>query len=116
VIGQPEPEPGMGATILAWTDRYAATIIGSLVGPATRGATIILVQVDRAIRTDKNGLSEDQTYTYEPNTNGTVYFFRKTKVGTWEEVAMNPRTGRYNKNGGLGLRIGEREEYRDFSF
>jgi hypothetical protein len=31
-------------------------------------------------------------------------------------VAVNPRTGRYNKNGGLGLRIGEREEYRDFSF
>ncbi|MBI0325563.1 hypothetical protein [Burkholderia plantarii] len=27
VIGQPEPVVGMGVTILAWTDRYAGTIV-----------------------------------------------------------------------------------------
>jgi hypothetical protein len=77
---------------------------------------VVEVCADRATRTDKNGLSECQTYTYERNTDGGVYFFRKAKDGTWEEVVMNSKTGRYNKTGGVGLRIGERQEYRDFSF
>jgi hypothetical protein len=71
---------------------------------------------DRAIRTDSNGLSESQTYTYEPNPNGERHWFRRRKNGTWEEVKLNHKTDRYRKTGGLGLRIGEREEYRDPSF
>jgi hypothetical protein len=74
------------------------------------------VREDRAIRTDSNGLSESQTYTYEPNPNGERHWFRRRKNGIWEEVTRNQVSRRWNATGGLGLRIGEREEYRDPSF
>jgi hypothetical protein len=74
------------------------------------------VREDRAIRTDSNGLSESQTYTYEPNPNGARHWFRRSKNGTWEEVTRNQVSRRWNATNGLGLRIGEREEYRDPSF
>ena len=108
-IGQPEPVPGMGATVLAWTDRYAATI--RIVTP-----TMITVQIDKATRIDRNGFSECQQWTYEDDPAGTVLRFRKNKSGGWDEVELNHRTNRYNKTNGHGLRIGERSEYRDMSF
>jgi hypothetical protein len=113
VIGQPEPVEGMGATILSWTDRHAATIIHVTNAHAQ---TVIYVREDTATRTDKNGMSESQSYAYAPNPQGRLYTFRRTKSGTWEEVSVNEKTGRFNKTGGCGLRIGERAEYRDFSF
>lgn len=114
VIGQPEPVVGMGATLLAWTDRHAGTIFH--VEKSKSGLFFIGVREDKAIRTDKNGMSECQTYDYVPCGGGHVYYFRQTKSGTWEEVRLNDATGRYVKTGGYGLRIGERSEYRDFSF
>ena len=73
-IGLVEPKVGMGATILCWSDRHAATIVK--VTKAT-----IHVRRDKAIRTDKNGMSEIQTYTYEPDPDAPVEVFRKTKRG-----------------------------------
>lgn len=87
VIGQPEPVVGMDCTLLAWTDRHAATI-----RMVTR--SIITVQDD----------------------DGGVYHFRKNVGGMWDEVKLNHSTNRWNKTGGYGLRIGTREEYRDPSF
>jgi hypothetical protein len=110
VIGQPTPEVGMGVTVLGWTDRYAGTIV------AMEGPGIIHVRLDRAERTDHNGMSESQVYRYTPDPNGTAYTFRMKKGGMWENVTRNPRTNRYNKLGGYGLRIGERAAYHDFSF
>jgi hypothetical protein len=109
VIGQPEPVIGMGATTLHWTDRHAATIIHV-------GAKLIVVQIDKATRTDSNGMSESQSYSYERNPNGAKYTFRRDKNGMWSEVQWNEETHRFRKTGGPGLRIGERDEYRDFSF
>jgi hypothetical protein len=109
VIGQPEPEIGMGVTILSWTDRHAATIVHV-------GSKLVVVQEDKATRTDKNGMSECQEYTYERNPNGPRYTFRREKNGYWTEVCWNPETNRWRKTNGHGLRIGERNEYRDFSF
>jgi hypothetical protein len=91
-----KPEIGMGATILCWSDRHAATIIKMTPKSVT-------VQRDKAIRTDKNGMSESQDYTYERNENGSISTFRLTKRG-WR-----------NKSG-EGLRIGDRREYYDYSF
>lgn len=91
-----KPEIGMGATILCWTDRHAATIIK--ITPKS-----VTVQRDKATRTDKNGMSENQDYTYERNENGAIEIFRLTKRG-WR-----------NKSG-EGLRIGTRREYYDYSF
>jgi hypothetical protein len=110
-VGQPVPTIGMGATLLGWTDRAPATIVGVF-----KATQMIRVQEDNYRRVDKNGMSECQTYEYSPNPEGYVHTFRRNKHGAWEEVAFNPATNRYKKTGGHGLRIGDREKYHDFSF
>ncbi len=90
------PEVGMGVTVLCWTDRHAGTI--THVTPKT-----ITVQRDKAIRVDKNGMSENQEWRFEPDPLGSMGIFRLTKRG-WRNA------------GGNGLAIGERDEYYDFSF
>lgn len=92
---QPEPVVGMGATICCWSDRHAATIV-----KVTQCQ--IHVQEDIATRTDSNGMSDCQTYSYAPNPDAPVIVFRKTKRG-WR-----------SKSG--GLLIGTRREYYDYSF
>lgn len=96
-VGAPEPAVGMGATILMWTDRHAATIV-----KVTR--TQVHVQRDTATRVDDNGQSEVQDYIFTPDTKAPVEVFRKTK------------TGYRMAGGGSSLRIGERDEYHDYSF
>jgi len=113
VVGQPEPAVGMGATILAWTDRYAATITFVT---TDRGRKILWVKRDKAKRIDSNGLSESQEYLFESNPLAPAHVYQQQKDGGWIEVEFNAQTKRYRKVGGNGLRIGEREEYRDFSF
>jgi hypothetical protein len=98
--GQPKPEVGMGATVLAWTDRYAGTI--TKVSPS--GKTIEVTEDDTELIAGKM-LSEHQEYRYTPNPNGRKRTFRLNKKGCWRE------TGR-----GAGLRLGTREAYRDPSF
>ncbi len=103
------PEIGMGCTILMWSDRHAATIIGIK-------NKIIKVQRDIATRTDKNGMSESQDYDYQEDPNGSIYFFKQDKDGSFREVRENIMTGRYNYANGTRLLVGIREEYYDFSF
>ena len=81
-----EPKVGMGVTILQWTDRRAATI-----AKVTR--TRIHTVCDKAVRIDRNGMSEIQEYEYEPDPNGRVDVFRMTKRG-------------YRNASGNGLLIG----------
>lgn len=111
VKGQPTPAIGMGATVLAWTDRRAATIIDV-------NGRIVTVQDDTATRIDGNGMSECQQYSFSENLYGAVTTFRQRKDGIWEEVRWNAETRRWNKvsGGGHGLRIGERCHYHDYSF
>ena len=113
VIGQPEPVVGMGATILLWTDRHAATITEVFV---LGKYTYVKVRQDTSKRIDKNGMSEDQDYEFTPNPNGSESCFRREDDGAWAEVRYNADTKRYNKSRGHGLRIGARDEYHDFSF
>ena len=110
VNGQPEPQVGMGATILAWTDRYAGTIT------EVRPNGVITVQDDQAIRVDQNGMSECHEYRYEPNPRGPIRHFRRRRNGVWSEVEFNPETNRWKFSDGLGLRIGDRHHYHDYSF
>jgi len=112
VVGQPEPVEGMGATVLCYSDRHAATI--THVSRAHK-TTVVYVRQDKATRTDKNGMSESQSWAFEPNPQGALYTFRQSKNGQWEEVRVNEKTGRFNKIEGNGLRIGERAEYYDFT-
>lgn len=108
----PSPEVGMGATILCWADRHAATITAVHVYPHT---TMLEVQEDHAKRTDTNGISRSQTYDYTPNPDGRKYTFRRAANGLWQEIWFNDKTKRWIKTGGPGLRIGERNHYHDFS-
>ena len=114
VIGQPSPKLGMGATLLAWTDRYAGTITGITLngGKVTR----IEVTRDIATRTDRNGLSECQKFTFERDARALPYHFRQNKRGMWEQIFFNEETQRWNKSDGYGLRIGERDHYIDPHF
>jgi hypothetical protein len=113
VIGQPEPQVGMGATILCWTERHAATIIQVW---ANRKQTYINVQEDHVRRVDKNGMSESQEYEFSPNPQGAISTYRRADDGSWHQVRFNSRTQRWRKTHGEGLRIGERAHYHDFSF
>jgi len=108
-IGEPKATVGMGATILSWSDRYAATVTNV-------DGNRVTVQRDHAKRVDSNGVSESQDYEYAPDPHGAEYVFRKARSGQWEEVFFNAETGRWNKSGGYGLRIGKRRQYRDFTF
>lgn len=114
--GQPKPAVGMPATVLAWTDRYAATI--TEVVEVKPGVYRIAVQRDTATRVDRNGMSEDQDYVYARNENGRIeHFMNKGGPDSdWRRVVFNEQTRRWNVADGNGLRIGSREEYRDPSF
>lgn len=107
--GAPEPEVGMGATLLRWTDRQAATII--LVHDR-----IVKVQHDTATRTDDLGMSDCQSYEYAPNPDGCVETFRRDGSGGYDPVRFNYQTKRWNKTGRGGLIVGKRDQYHDFSF
>lgn len=110
-IGQPEPTVGMGAALLHWTDRTAATVIGW-----DASKRIVTVQEDHAIRTDTNGMSEQQVYEYTPNQNGSMRHFRRANDGGWRSVRFNPDSLRWVLAGGNGLRLGDRDHYHDPSF
>lgn len=118
VIGQPTAAIGMGATVLCWTDRHAGTIqrVDSW-ARAGKAVTHVAVQEDWSFRTDKNGMSECQDYSYQPNPTGSWTYFQSTDGGAWQEMVKSTKTNRWNKvKGGKGLRIGERDTYHDYSF
>lgn len=114
VIGQPEPVFGMGATVLLWTDRHAATITNV---QTVRGKLIVTVQRDHATVVAGSGHDGSAEYSYAPNPRGSEDHFRREEDGRWQQVVINRQTGRWGKvKSGRGLRIGEREEYCDPSF
>lgn len=101
---QETPKVGDGATHWCWTDRTAATVVEV----STDGKTVV-TQDDKATRTDPNGMSESQTYTYSPDPEGSKRTFTLRK------------DGRYHEQGcamGKGQRVsfGVRRAYHDYSF
>jgi hypothetical protein len=91
------PVVGMGATQLMYTDRIAYTVIW-----VSKSGKTIKVQEDHAERTDKNGMSECQTYEHKPNLKGEVYTVRLTKRG-WSSKSRR-------------FALGYRSTYHDYSF
>lgn len=102
------PAIGMGATLLRWTDRNGATVIGW-------NGKLLTVQQDFAKRTDSNGYGGQQEYDHTPNPDGAVSNFKLTPKG-WVEVHYNPDTQRWNTVGKGGIAVGYRETYYDPSF
>ena len=105
----PAPKVGDGATILCWSDRRAATVI-EVTG------LIVKVQHDTATRTDKNGMSDMQDYTFEYDPRGCIETFRRGSDGKYHAVQWSDATKRWNKAGGGSLIIGKRNHFRDFGF
>lgn len=97
VAGVITPTVGMGATHLMWTDRNAYTIV------EVRTAKKLLVRRDKAMRTDSFGMSDSQSYTYEPDPEGEIKIIRLTKKG-------------WTTKHGEKFVIGHRSEYYDYSF
>ena len=108
-IGQPIPTVGMGATVLSWTDRHAATIV-EVISPK-----FIAITYDTAERTDNAGMSESQEYVYTSNFDDAKRFVKLDKNNAWRPVSKN-QNGNFVYDNGNGLRIGERRSYHDFSF
>ncbi len=104
-VGQLAPAFGLGATVLAWTDRYAGTIIDvGLDGSFT-------VREDHWVRTDGRGMSESQTYDFAPNPQGRLFRFSLVRRGKAK--------GQIRENGkkdGYAVVVGQRHKYHDFSF
>jgi len=91
-------------TVCGYSDRHPVTVIAT-----NRSGKTKWVRADRAVRTDTNGQSEDQTYRYFADPAGR------------EEVYTLRRNGRWVRKGesqadGTGLLLGVREEYWDPSF
>ena len=96
------PEVGMGATEYLFSDREPYTITS--VSPS--GKTIIL-QRDKYTRTDDNGMSEMQHYTYERDPKGAL------------RMATLRKDGHYRMKGSQShgtVIVGYRERYYDFSY
>jgi len=106
--GQPEPTAGMGATILKWSDRTAATVIAW-------DGNVLTIQEDDAKRVDKNGMSDCQDYEYTPNPHGSTHTFRRNKAGGWKPCWRDSETRRWRMGEG-GLIVGLRQQYHDYSF
>lgn len=95
-----ELEIGMGATIQFHSDRIACTVID--ISPSGHQITL---QEDQATRTDNNGFSESQSYTFNRNKEGQVY------------LATLRKDGRYRLSGAKEtVTLGIRDKYYDFSF
>jgi hypothetical protein len=99
MVNTPAPVAGLGVTELGWTDRHAGTI--TRVSPNGKRLWFTL---DIATRTDANGMSESQTYTYAQNPSAQEREARLCKNG-WKIVG--------SRN---GLSLGRREKYHDYSF
>ena len=97
------PVVGMSATILSGANRHAATI-----AKVSMNEKFIWVQRDFALRTDTNGMSKNQEYTYTPDTAAFRDQFRFYKSG-WRRIAADPR------GQGECLVLGTRETYYDYS-
>lgn len=97
------PKAGMGATMQIGSDRCAYTI-----SRVSKGGKVFWMKRDTATRTDKNGLSENQTYRYERNDSaGEQRVTLRKKDGRW-------RASGYDTTGSVALDV--RAEYRDPSF
>lgn len=102
-----EPEVGMGATLVMWTDRHPYTIVEVVrfkSGQRAGEVKGVFATRDDAVRTDSNGMSESQTYEFTTNPDAHREWFHKDKHGA------------FRSEGGTRLAVGVRGKYFDFSF
>ena len=96
------PEVGMGATELCYSDRHAYTVVD-----VNAKGTRIIVQQDKATRTDNLGMTDCQSYSYEPNPNAPKIGLRLCKNGRWVRAGETQN--------GIAFILGRRDEHYDFT-
>jgi hypothetical protein len=94
------PSVGMGATIQYWSDRKAGTIIR-----VDYNGRRLVIQLDKPIRIDQNGMSECQEYEYHRNPEGTIYIATLRKDGGYRVSKTK-----------MSVALDVRDEYYDYSF
>lgn len=94
------PDRGMGATEIMYSDRHPYTVTNII------SARRIMVRADIATRTDTNGFSENQEYSYVEDETAPEITLFINKFGRWK---------RLGDAGGSTYLIGKREEYYDFT-
>lgn len=117
--GQPTPVVGMGATILCWTDRHAATITAVYesrcrVGKETKSLLHVEVKRDNAKVVKGTTMDGSAEYQYTPDPNAAVQAWR-FQDNRWVALERSKRGG-WKLCRGEGLRIGDRDEYHDPCF
>jgi len=90
----------MGVTMSVGSDRYPGTIT-----EVSASGKRIVFQEDVATRTDTNGMSESQQYTFQQDPNGSMHIATKRKDGVWRITG-----------GKTPVTVGIRGKYYDFSF
>ena len=95
-----KPEVGMGATIIAWTDRYAATIVA-----VSKTGHTIEVTRDSATRVDDRGMSEVQEWEFDSLPDAARETYTRRPDGSYRI-----------KGGSTRLIVGVRDHYHDYSF
>jgi hypothetical protein len=99
---------GMPATIGFYSDSHPGTVIEVKRNPKGEYKTIV-VQEDNSKRSDDNGMSESQSYTYTRNPEGAKYTWTLRKNGRYVEKGRDIGQG-------VHLGLGYRRKYYDFSF
>lgn len=94
------PEVGTGATRIHWSDRTACTIV-----EVSRTGHRLVVQDDRALRTDTRGMTDAQSYRYERDSDGRRTVYTRRRDGSYRQIGGTER-----------LVIGRRSHYFDYSF
>jgi hypothetical protein len=108
-----QPVVGEGATICAYSDRYAGTVYSV----SSHKRPIVTVQEDAFVRTDGLGFSDSQTYEYSRDPSGRRFYFRQDQRGVWREIRKNHDTNRWIiVSGGSKAIFGYRDKRHDFSF
>jgi hypothetical protein len=108
------PEVGMGATLLMYSDRAAYTVVAVKANKAGKVVEATL-QEDEATRTDGNGMSDCQSYSFSRNSKGRLMTIRQTRDGKWRE-AYTDYDGkvRCTKTSSI-VRLGMRDGHYDYT-
>lgn len=94
------PEIGMGATIKIGTDSIPVTIID-----VSLNKNKITLQEDKSNRLDNNGISDLQSYSYESDMNGIIYY-----------AYLHKNNNYYLSKSKQRVSLGVRRKYYDYSF
>lgn len=103
--GKPAVQPavGMGVTVLHWTDRSAGTITR-----LAENGKRFWMRGDKAVRTDNLGMTDAQSYVYEPQPEAAEVEVKLGRDGRWYTSGGKAR--------GYRVAIGYRDAYYDYSF